>query len=246
MVFSCIIACAIQYSQPEAKVLLSSVLSPNQRYLWLEMISLSNELLLIVYLWSYVFLFLLACVTFSRTIERCITAISYDEENIIVGNIHVDLIYVQKTTKFYCDLKTLVHDFDYLCGWVIFLQLSGALALCCAYSYLLLKYWSVTSFYQLLSYLVLLCFFAILFCTTYPLLGVIYDKTVEFKQSWMRGIVNGVGTQGKICPRIVLKLESCYPFGFTAGNLFIFRTYTMLTCLSALSTYIIIMLQLVG
>jgi hypothetical protein len=132
----------------------------------------------------------------------------------------------------------------YTSGGLMMVQLSWSLLLCCTFGYLPLKYWKTTPAYLLAFFVVGCMFLAALLCTLNPVMGITYDRSRDFKRSWIKGLALRKGAQGLDgIQQLYLKLKCCYPFGFTCGHFFIIRTFTMLTCFSASSTYIIIMLQ---
>jgi hypothetical protein len=245
---------AKHYEDPKFPAFLTNLLYDsleNYSYHYLILlVSYMKEVYMQILLWGYILHFFFTSITFSRSIEHCIELICYDLKSIVSsrqwkkveGEADQAVIYFHRLHK-------LVKDFSEIFAWFMFFQLGGSIALCCIFGYVPLKHWKTTSFGFLLQNIAGCGYMIVMYSRLYPVLGRLYDKTEEFKRSWMSALALALESDqshlitDESIQNIMLKLKSCYPYGFICGHFFVIRTYTMLTCFSAVSSYIVIMLQ---
>jgi len=213
---------------------------------WINWVSIGKEFLVSVLVWGNSYFYFCETVNLCRCIQRCLEIISWrkNEQSIQKLDRTDKSKEVTVVVELYRKLEEIVEDYNDIYRWVVFLQLSMSLFLCCIFGFAVLKYWTSLPDYQFVLYLTGLVFLVLLLCSVNPLLGIVYDRTVEFKRSWIQRIAEGSRKEISQYNANMLRLKSCYPFGFVCGIFFIIRTFTMFACFSVCSTYLVIMLQL--
>jgi len=238
--------CALMYNDPESPMFLPGCFSLGSGQL-VVFAGAVYEVLVEFYLWGYVYFFFILILSVSRSVERCLDTIYYEDERYpkaLAAEIHTR---ANESIAFFHKLQRIVEDTNNTLGLLLLVNLFGSLVICCFCFYLPLKYAKSMAYFQILVYFIAFGFMIVLYCTVYPVLGIVYDKSIGFKRSWIKGVA--LHSKGEYyyqefsSSKLLLKLKCCYPFGFTVGGFFTIRTFTMFTCLSVLSTYIIFMLQ---
>jgi hypothetical protein len=135
-----------------------------------------------------------------------------------------------------------MEQYNEIFGWQLFYQLGGSMFTSCFLAYTPLRHWKTTSLLDLGFYTTTFVSTMGLFSVLYPALGSVWDASIKFKQSWVKGMSDAYTYQNCNSYNFI-GLKSCYPFGIMCGCFFVIRCHTLLTFFSAISTYLIIMLQ---
>ncbi|OXA53962.1 hypothetical protein Fcan01_10480 [Folsomia candida] len=239
------------FGDPNSPIFIYSVLPPH----WaLFGFSVAFHALVVAVELGFVIQFVMGILDFCRVVESCLTIISYrhdnnEEEKDAISSFSI-LLEMDEAAQYYKKLGKLIHDTNQLFGWMVATQLGGYSAMGCLVAFLPIYYWKASTTLTLSGYILLLVFMVFLFCRVFPNVGGLFDASKEFQLGWLRGVgyrrdalrVVG-GEEGKYFKLVRLRLDTCVPFGIRCGRFFYIRTSTMLTFFSAMSTYLIIMLQ---
>ncbi|OXA45129.1 hypothetical protein Fcan01_19830 [Folsomia candida] len=209
-------------------------------------ISVTFQGLYIIYDLGFMVQLVATCLNFCRIVGTCIGLISYREEK--SGKFEL-LGEMEQSLKYYKRLNELMTQSNKLFAWVLAISMGGYSLMGCVVAYLPIYYWTSSSPLSLLGYVFLFFTVVYIFCRVIPRMGEVYEVTKNFRMSWLRGVAYSRGSLSLIVEQrnylelLRLRLDTCVPFGFKCGNFFIINTVTILTFFSAISTYLIIMLQ---
>lgn len=192
------------------------------------------------------------CLNFCRVLEGFLEIISFHEkdEQLYCGEGDASLLQrMDDALNYYKLLIRLMEEANSIFSTTIAFQFGGYFALGCITAFLPLRYWGVASPLSLLSYVFIFFTLIYIFCRVFPGMGSVFDKSKGFRGSWKRGVAYSRDSLKLVVESetyfklLRLRLKSCTPLGFKCGNFFYIRNGTMLTFFSAISTYLIIMLQ---
>jgi len=137
--------------------------------------------------------------------------------------------------------NTLMKRFNWLFRWVLFgyKVVTAAQAVIFCYIILRIKLSTLPVASHGIFFVVVL-FLLVQLCILVPHVGSVYSESQNFIRSWKEGMLT---VYDQIDPTLRRRLEGLRPFGFQCGSFYVIIPSTILTLMSVITTYLIVILQ---
>ncbi len=142
--------------------------------------------------------------------------------------------------KKYEEAQRLMSGFNWLFKWVLFGYKVIAAAETCCFSFIILRVARQVPVGTVSIFYFVAIFFMTQLCILVPLVGSVYAESEGYIRSWKTGIVD---IYDQIDPALRRRLANLSPFGFQCGSFYVIVPSTILTLLSVITTYLIVLLQ---